>query len=264
MLPDDPRHGTYAGTVAHWKSGTPICEPCRTAGRKADKLVRHDRHNGNPRTVPLGKRAWDVVHTSPRDQLSRATGLRVDKIIRLDGRGPEQLVLRTTRDRILAAEMLDFWTAIGIQRRLRALTARGWSMRALAAETGIHVDCLKRCRIRENPQFARREFALPLIEAYDRLHMTSPQGKGATRARNEAVANGWAPPFAFDNIDDPNEQPTGAGHIQRKQQPGAIILAEWDHLRASGESIHAAATQLGVTVCAIEQAEFRSRRDGAA
>lgn len=208
MTPDDPRHGLYAGAVAHRKQHEPLCPPCEVADRRWNKAARLDRERGNPRMVTLGVRAWTIVANAPRDQLYRATGIRVDKLIRLEQGGPGQRVYRTTRDRLLRASFEHFWTPVGVQRRLRALTRLGYSMRALAALTGIDPDGMKRLRMRPDPQFVRREFAEAVIAAYDALHMRpAPDGVGASRARALAAAHGWPPPFAFDDIDDPAESP---------------------------------------------------------
>ena len=53
MSPDDPRHGRYAGAVAHWlenrESPCPACYRAETRYRKQRKL---DLLGGNPRLVP--------------------------------------------------------------------------------------------------------------------------------------------------------------------------------------------------------------------
>lgn len=55
--PDDPRHGTVAGHIAHARAKVPYCEPCRQAKSRYDKGRQHDNRNGRPHTVPsLGAR----------------------------------------------------------------------------------------------------------------------------------------------------------------------------------------------------------------
>ena len=222
MRPDDPRHGTNAGAVQHWRNGEQPCEPCSKASRRLAKICALDRHRGNPRTVSLGERAHEVITNTPRDQLARASGLTVHKLCRLDKAGPSATVHRTTRDRILAAAALPYWTPVGIQRRLRALHAVGWSMRAFAAETDMHEAVLRKLCNREQIKFVRRAVAEKVIEAYAHLCMTPRQGAGATRARNTAQRNGWHAPLAWDDIDH-DKEPEGTP-VETKSELDPIVV----------------------------------------
>lgn len=216
MTPDDPRHGTVAGAMQHWRDSEPVCLPCSKAHRRYAILCEIDRAKGNPRLTRLGEDAHAVIAGTTRTQLARATGLTPHKLSRLFYSGPDTRVNRRTRDRILAARRGYYWTAIGIQRRLRALCAIGWSMRALEQETGdLGSGQLLRLLTRPSPQFVCRDFAERIIAAYERLSMTPREGRGATRARNRAAANGWAPPLAFDDIDDPDERPSSMDDTPR-------------------------------------------------
>ena len=52
MSPDDPRHGTPAGTYAHNRADIPLCEPCRRA-RNEDRRQRYnDIILRRPRSYP--------------------------------------------------------------------------------------------------------------------------------------------------------------------------------------------------------------------
>lgn len=42
MTPDDPRHGTYAGALAHRSEGSDQCEPCRIARNAYMRAFRAD------------------------------------------------------------------------------------------------------------------------------------------------------------------------------------------------------------------------------
>ena len=53
MLPDDPRHGTDAGRVAHWRDGEKPCAPCARAAARAYAMRQLDAMRGTPRTVPI-------------------------------------------------------------------------------------------------------------------------------------------------------------------------------------------------------------------
>lgn len=208
MSPDDPRHGKSSGSMAHWRAGEQPCDACRDAKAHAVKRARVDRDRGNPRIVKVGETAHQIVMTTTPAQLSAATGIMEHKLSRIRTAGPDMRVNRRTRAKILAAAGIDFWTPTGVQRRLRALEAIGWSMLAVSDEMGdTHETTLRNLVRREHPKFVRREFAARVIAAYDRLSNTPRTGRGATRARNHAASNGWAPPSAWDDIDDPTEQP---------------------------------------------------------
>lgn len=208
MSPDDPRHGKHAGAIAHWRAGEKPCDPCALAARRQNKAAHIDKARGRPRTVPLGDRAVRIITTTPLSQLAHATGIRVDRLIRYRKAGACMNVHRTTRDRILIAGSGAFWTPVGIQRRLKALNALGWSMNKIAATAGADVDGFKRLRNRAAPQFVRGEVADKVIAVYEELCMVSVSpGRASTRARNEARRNGWPPPLAWSDIDDPDEIP---------------------------------------------------------
>jgi len=40
VTPDDPRHGTYAGRLAHRAENSPVCDPCREAYNAYQREVR--------------------------------------------------------------------------------------------------------------------------------------------------------------------------------------------------------------------------------
>lgn len=144
--------------------------------------------------------------------------------------------------------------SIGSQRRVRSLQRLGWSLRMIALESGWNqAEDLQWVMRNET---CNRRTAQRIAETYERLSMTIPPYCSATvRARKRGVRLGFPPPLAWDDIDNPHERPKGG-----KDHPNYRaheLVDEWHHLRASGESIHQAARQLGVTVEAIEKAGER-------
>lgn len=96
--------------------------------------------------------------------------------------------------------------AIGVRRRLQALSAIGWSWTALSSEMGC-----SRTRIYELANLAEKvapETHKQVADLYERLSMTlaptrtRAERDGATKARTKAARNGWAPPLAWDDIDN--------------------------------------------------------------
>lgn len=206
IAPDDPRHGTYAGALQHWRAGEKACEPCLQGARRADKQRDLDRLNGRPPMVPLGERAHSIIAATPRNQMTAATGISSHRLVHLERIGPEHLVRRVTRDRVLAFR--PTWSPIGIQRRLQALAAVGWSLKVISAEAGVHLSSL--CRLRRNPEirFVKRHVAEGVLAVWGRLQMLeAPDNHSSRETKAEAVRRGWLPPAAWDDIDDPAEDP---------------------------------------------------------
>jgi hypothetical protein len=200
MSPDDHRHGTHAGAIQHWRDGEQTCDGCALAARRLRKRNEIATLEGRTPTVDLGEEAWQIINTTPMNQLAAQIGMKHHRLIRYRNGGPTMRVHRTTRDRILAGRIE--WTPLGLQRRLQALSSLGWSMRIISNETGVDMDALKRLRRRERIAFVRLDAGRAIAEAYDRLHMTiPPPGKSSSRARSTAIREGWLPPLVWDDID---------------------------------------------------------------
>lgn len=112
MSPDDPRHGTYAGHVAHSEHGVPMCEACRAAGTRYMKRRRMRVQNGEQLTVPrlgaqrriqalatLGWTATDIA-----EACGWADRASVSQILRPPNRGwSDRGIFRATHDKLAAA-----------------------------------------------------------------------------------------------------------------------------------------------------------------
>lgn len=257
MSPDDPRHGTYAGVQAHWKAGQSItsCQACTDANYRYSKRMRVRVQRGVRNRVPLGDEAWAILTTFSGTQLAAATGLSRNMLYRLrtNPSGPDKIVTRTTRDRILRAR--PRYTPLGIQRRLRALMRLGYSARYIADALGHkHVDPLLSIMRKDRPTFVRHDYGVGIADLYDRLHMTpAAPSRASSRARNTAIARGYHGPLAWDDIDT---DPEPAKVVDRKRD----TLAEYEHLTSLGVSRDQALKQLGITLDGLEAAMRRERR----
>lgn len=67
IAPDDPRHGSYAGAAAHWKSGEPACDLCKAAALRVRKRNLLRQLSGTASTVP-------AIGTARRIQALQALG----------------------------------------------------------------------------------------------------------------------------------------------------------------------------------------------
>ncbi len=247
MSPDDPRHGTPAGATAHYRAGQHACAACAKAKRRRAIEAELDAMAGNPRRAPLGRRAHAVILRTPKAALVEASGITGPMLARLEREGPDSIVIAATRERLLRAGAQHFWTPTGVQRRLRALMAIGWSMNALAIELDIWPDHLRRIA-NHDPQFVRRSFGDLLVAAYDRLSMTVREGRGASRARNTALRHGWSPPLAWDelDIDDPECRPAAVDDAPVRGQKGwtAVLLEDAEWLADAGVTLTVALERL--------------------
>lgn len=205
MLPDDKRHGTNAGYLAHRKNGEQPCEPCRTVRRRLNKRWNLNRNRNTPAIVTLGTWGHKALLIHNPGETARLTGLGVRHVKRLIEKGPTGKVRRETKAAIMALRIEG--TTIGMTRRMQALAAIGYSSARLEQETGITRDALKTIRNRE-PQYVHDTTRTALTAAYERLSTQPlPPSRSSTRARNTAAANHWPSPMAWDNIDDPDERP---------------------------------------------------------
>lgn len=97
-------------------------------------------------------------------------------------------------------------SAVGFQRRVRALSAIGWPQAEVAQRLGIARGNLA-AKMRLNASVLRGTHEA-MVAIYDDLSMQIPPDTYvARRARAYAVKHKWAPPLAWDDIDDPAERP---------------------------------------------------------
>ena len=96
--------------------------------------------------------------------------------------------------------------ALGLVRRIQALEALGWPLTAVARESGVPEKTLRN-PFHRGESVTRATFDA-VAAAYERMCMTVPPQTGYyKRAADRARRLGYAAPLAWDNIDDPDEQP---------------------------------------------------------
>lgn len=146
----------------------------------------------------------------------------------------------------------------GTVRRLRALMAIGWTAERIAEhgpwDTGEALLIISK---RDTVHVDTRDRVAAI---YEQLCMTP--GPSA-RTRRYAASKGWAPPLAWDNIDDPDETPALPETRRDGPRTAAERSAEYDRDRAArledlwflartGESFEFAARRLGVGTAALD------------
>ena len=156
-----------------------------------------------------------------------------------------------------------FISALGSCRRLRALTAAGWSPAALAERLGTGEDTLRAVRDGSRDK-VNAATARAIRDLYDQLWNTpAPAGTkaervSASKSRRLAERRGWVPAGGWDEdeIDRPDGKPAEDWKRapERKYRDRAVLAAEAAELFGFGLGRDAAAERLGVTRAALDKA----------
>lgn len=203
MNPDDPRHGSSAGATAHMREGSEVCEPCSTRKARADKR----RRVFGSALVPLPTHVWKIVRQTDLRLLARSTGVSECAIRNMRNRGGNLSIYQSTLEKL---ERFDPVTDIGVRRRAQALAVLGWTSRQIAERAGIHHEYVRNTQNGTQRHYLRETTRAGIVAAYDAMHMTpAPVNRWSTGVKARALAKGWAPPMAWDAIDDPDDRPQG-------------------------------------------------------
>lgn len=149
---------------------------------------------------------------------------------------------------------------VGVQRRLRALVAMGYTWRSLDGHLGYHNMAEKWGN--HDLRYVFPSTVAKVAAVYDKLSMTFPpattsvERAGITKARGLARRKGWPPPLAWNDIDDPTEQPIDWHYVSGDRQ------AALDDLLDRRVGVSEAARVLGVSVKALEKWTQRHGRAG--
>ncbi len=249
-----PPHGTYGRYVGRPHTRTPgcRCEPCVTAMRVYSRRRGLLAATGRSLTVdasPVTERLRRLRAAGAGwNQLVAATGCSTSTLSALL-HGTRPTIRRTTAQRLLTVRLAEVICpgrsvpALGSIRRVRALVAAGHGVEQIAAECGIEqttVSYLLGGRL----DTIRATTHQAVDEAFERLALVV--GNSA-RSRRRAAAARWAPPLAWDDPDDPDEQPQ---YGKRTPRPAAIV-EDTAELVGQGWSREAIAQRLGLTWDAV-------------
>ena len=116
---------------------------------------------------------------------------------------------------------------VGTARRIKALGVMGWPQSVIAVELGTKQWAVSAMLYRPR---VTSDMAARVAELYDRWSMTV--GPSSASAR-KALAAGWFPPLAWDDIDDPASEPNLGVHttvraIDRYEELRSIHLTRWE------------------------------------
>lgn len=196
------------GKLTTYKKGC-RCEDCVRCQSTYSKRLRYERA---PRLVEARPahskiRAWlrqGYTTQAIADSLGFVSYNSVHSLMKRDR------MRRSTLNRILQAQPTaasigdrSRRDATGTVRRLQALATRGFGVTAIAEELGLHqptVTDIRRGRF-TNVEHHNAVAIAGLYEQWQHLD------GGSARAKAQADRFRWAPPAAWDDIDDPNEEP---------------------------------------------------------
>jgi transcriptional regulator with XRE-family HTH domain len=140
--------------------------------------------------------------------------------------------------------------ATGSTRRLRALTAIGYELVDIRAETGLAKNVL--IRILHGQQRTVRTSTARLIAA---AYLARQRTPGASnRARNRAAREGWHDPQWWEDwggIDDPDFDPDAAEQPLKRDDLAALRRHEIAHLASFGFTAEHIADRLGMGVTTV-------------
>ena len=215
-------HGTNAMRVIHGCR----CAECREASNAMDRARRRQKAYGryhltdaqpardHIRRLQAAGMGWmriaeaAGVHRSAVDTILYTRGKPGDP----EYRRPRKRISKALEAKILAVELdladhavID---ALGTRRRLQALVAIGWPIAQLAGHLGVDLRNFNRM-IYRGPRTTAGT-ARAVVEFFDANWDHVPpefRAQVVSRAKNLAKRNGWVPAAAWDDIDDPTEQP---------------------------------------------------------
>ncbi|MFI6491259.1 hypothetical protein [Streptomyces sp. NPDC050564] len=219
-----PAHGTpgrYQGPRRHNRWQACRCDDCRAAGRRTAKAQGLRRLRGVPSYVgretvaahvrTLLDAGWTRVQIADTAQVGRKTVWNVlNSSLATVQTGTAQALLA-----LEPADAPDFKPALGATRRVRALSAMGWTLAWTARQTGLSETALRDISSGRNKTIRREHF-----ETLDRVYRRFAVRLGPSEAAMKtARAKQWVTAAAWNDIDDPKDKPhsvLGQCHRQRK------------------------------------------------
>jgi len=211
------------GTATMYRRDDCHCPACSAAYRVDRNLWYRDKRlkgtGGYLPVQPVEKHLNSLVTSMTRQDIAARSGVCLETISKVLN-GHRKSVTQTTAEALLGVRPAPpkhngYLPALGMQRRLQALVAEGWSVPYLADRLGINRRVLER----ELHGFRTKGYA-DTIRRVDALYRELskqqapllPSGKGRwgrERYQQWARKQGWVPGAAWDDIDSPRERPKG-------------------------------------------------------
>jgi hypothetical protein len=212
VCPPEHIHGR---TVTCYKTHGCRCKPCKVRVAKDERSRYRAKQNGTYRAMTTPDRAREhinMLHSKGMSQLglSRVTGL-APATLKDIREGDVATILHSTERAILATKPRVSVRAggrvdsTGSRRRLQALMVIGYTTIELSAMLGMSRAGASRIM---HSTAVTKDNADAVSKLFERLVLIpAPETPDAKRARTWASRNRYVSAFAWDNIDDPNENP---------------------------------------------------------
>lgn len=201
--------------IRRWYTVMPSCScpPCHADRLKAAKRLRvtgqttyrysDDAWAALDRMLDAGRTLSDIAATAGIDKAALSMTIsrrRQGHVARISQGRALRLIAAETKP--AAGGRVD---ATGTRRRIQALSRSGHPLTALAAATGIKDATLR--AIRDHVVTTTdAAYAKAVAAAYPDFENTPGS---SVQTQRHAIQRGWAPPAAWDNVDDPGERPKG-------------------------------------------------------
>lgn len=217
------------GTDTMYKVHECRCADCREAATERARQRRREHLYGRHHLTDAEPARQHVRRLMDegmgRRTIAKAAGVHSSTIVGLlYGRGgteprpPRKQISKDLEAKLLAVthQVADGANVdgLGTARRLQALVAAGWSQNRLADMLGMLPSNFGTLIHRHRSQvlLSTAKRVEELFDAHwDQLPPTTTRFEqaGVTRAKREAASKGWATAAAWDDIDDPAEEPKG-------------------------------------------------------
>ena len=254
---------------ATWSGCTcPTCQPLNLRARKRYYALG-ERHTPTRRAARTRLDRWtDEGYGS--EWIASATGIPFGTIWHLTHDSASDLPHIANARAIIAADITTATTgkrdAHGVTRRLQALAALGWGGPEIAAASGLPAATISGYQAGQRSQVTATTWHR-VMAAWDQL---ADRRGASARTIKRARANRWAPPAAWDDIDNPASEPTGlsctsgdcprpvlaqglcSGHYEERRTGRTLKNRTWIDAEALrdfagwGMTIQQAADRLGV------------------
>ena len=253
--------GTRSGYRRHRENGETACTACKAANAKYAKARKLRVDAGYVTLIPSQKVLEHVQQLQASGMgwrtIADTAGVArsvVARLLRYDTSRPAQRLRVATVRKLMAVQPQpadgSFVNIVPTARRLQALIAIGYTQADLAARMGWTPQNINALVHGRRPN-CTHGVAKTVSDLYEQLSANPGPSK---RSRALAARNGWAPPLAWDDIDNLDETPTGAAVVPVRT---SIDVKEVAWLMQSGETLEVIGKRLGVNPKSIERALYR-------
>ena len=253
--------GTRSGYARHRENGETACTACKAANAKYAKARKLRVDAGYVTLIPSQKVVEHIQQLQAAGMgwrtIADTAGVArsvVARLLRYDTSKPAQRLRVATVRKLMAVRPQpadgSFVNILPTARRLQALVAIGYTQAYLAQQIGWtpqNLNAIITCR-RPN---CTHKLAKAVNDLYEQLSATPGPSK---RSRALAARKGWAPPLAWDDIDNLDETAKGAAPLPVRT---SIDVNEVTWLLQAGETLEVIAKRLGAKPKSIERALYR-------